>query len=67
MSVAINLNIFCVATNSVATSFFCSRRVRKKPWESPVGSGSRAKNSHNAHITLRSARQEVDGQRTHAR
>ena len=59
--------IFLCSYKPCSHKFFCSRRLRKKPWESPVGSGSRAKNSHNAHITLRSARQEVDGQRTHAR
>ena len=63
--VAINLNIFCAATKSVATSFFAVNRLRKITWASQVGPRAKVRTTYTSHP--RSARQEVDEERTHAR
>ena len=62
--VAINLNIFCTATKSVATSF-CSQQVAWNHAGKPRGLPRKNRTTYTSHP--RSARQEVDGERTHAR
>ena len=58
------MNIFVRLQKSVATSFFAVNRLRKITWASQVGSRAKIRTTYTSHP--RSARQEVDGERTHA-
>ena len=64
IAVAINLNIL-YGYKIRSHKFFAVNRLRKITWASQVGSRAKIRTTYTSHP--RSARQEVDGERTHAR